>query len=227
MATVTKPRTRFTTQLTVRSSGLLMTTEEFDALPDKVFDRWLRYELINGVLIVTPPAGNAEVSPNEEFGYLVRYYKYNHPNGSIVDEVLSEQTIYATPNRRRADRAIWLGLGRVPDVEKDIPAIIVEFVSAKKRDFIRDYETKRIEYLSIGVREYWIIDRFQRIMTVHRNLPEGLASVVVPETETYQTDLLPGFVLPLSRILAKADDWPDQTKKTRKPPRKPLEGDPR
>jgi Uma2 family endonuclease len=226
MATVSKPRTRFTTELTLRSSGLLMTTEEFDALPDKVFNRWLRYELINGVLIVTPPAGNAEISPNEELGHLVWYYKNYHPNGSVVDEVLFEQTIYATPNRRRADRAIWLGLGRVPDVEKDIPAIVVEFVSGKKRDFIRDYETKKTEYLAIGVREYWIIDRFQRIMTVHRNLPEGIATLVVPETETYQTDLLPGFVLPLSRILAKADDWPDKKKK-RNPPNKPFEGDPR
>ncbi len=228
MATVTTPRTRFTTQLGLRSSGVLMTTEEFDALPDKVFNRRLRYELINGVFIVTPPPGNGEIDPNDELGHLIWYFKEFDPRGSVVDKVLSEQTIYATPNRRRADRAIWLGLGRVPDVENDIPAIVVEFVSAKKRDHKRDYEEKKAEYLAIGVREYWIIDRFQRIMTVHRNLPEGVASLVVQETETYQTDLLPGFVLPLSRILAKADDWPDKkAPKKRNPPRKPLEGDPR
>jgi Uma2 family endonuclease len=227
MATVSKPRTRFTTTLGLRSSGVLMTTEEFDDLPIDVFQDGLRYELINGVLIVTPPAGNGEVDPSDELGFLVRYYKYYHPQGSIVDAVLFEQTIYSTTNRRRADRAIWTGLGRVPDVEKDVPSIVIEFVSKKRRDHIRDYVEKKTEYLSIGVREYWIIDRYQRIMTVHRNLPDGVVTVVVPEMETYRIDLLPGFELPIARLLARADDWPDKSKKKRNPPDKPLEGDPR
>jgi Uma2 family endonuclease len=216
MATVSKPRTRFTTQLSLRSSGISMTAEEFDDLPDHVFNRGLRYELINGVLIVTPPAGNGEVDPNEDLGFLLRYHQEFHPQGSIIDKVLYEQTIHATTNRRRADRAIWLGLGRVPDVKNDVPAIVVEFVSAKRRDHKRDYEEKKAEYLAIGVREYWIVDRFQRIMTVHRSLQEGIATIVVPEAGTYQTDILPGFVLPLARIMAKADDWPDKSPKNKK-----------
>ena len=224
MAIGSKTRRRFTTTLGLRSSGILMTPEEFDDLPDYVFRKGLRYELINGVLIVTPPAGNAEIDPSSELGHLVWYYKEYHPQGSIVDKALGEQTIYATPNRRRADRAIWTGLGRVPDVEKDVPSIVVEFVSPKKRDYVRDYETKRAEYLAIGVREYWIIDRFQRIMTVYLNRPERVVSLIVKETETYQTDLLPGFILPIARLLARADDWP---RKKRNPRRKPPEGDPR
>ena len=224
MAIGSKTRSRFTTRLGLRSSGILMTPEEFDDLPDYLFHRHLRFELINGVLIVTPPPGNGEIAPNSELGHLVWFYKHHHPQGSIVDVVLAEQTIFATPHRRRADHAIWTGLGRVPDVEKDIPSIVVEFVSASKRDHERDYLTKRAEYLAIGVREYWIVDRFQRIMTVYLNRPEGVASRIVKEAETYQTDLLPGFTLPLARLLARADDWP---RKKRNPRRKPLEGDPR
>jgi Uma2 family endonuclease len=224
MAIGSKTRRQVTTRLGLRSSGFPMTPDEFDSLPDYVFTRHLRYELINGVLIVTPPAGNGEVDPNEDLGHLLWYYKEFHPEGSIVDKSLYEQTIYATPNRRRADRAIWTGLGRVPNVETDVPSIVVEFVSAKKRDHTRDYDTKRGEYLGIGVREYWIIDRFQRIMTVYRNCPEGFATLAIKEAETYQTDLLPGFALPLARLLARADDW---SRKKRNPPRKPLEGDPR
>jgi len=201
-----------------------MTPEEFDDLPDHAFTRGLRYELIRGVLVVTPPPGNAEIDPNEELGYLLRTHQEHHPEGSAIDKVLMEQTIYATPNRRRADRAIWVGLGRVPDPEKDIPAIVVEFVSASKRDHERDYVEKVAEYRAIGVREYWIIDRFRRIMTVHRNRPDGAASLIVKEADTYQTELLPGFVLPIARLLARADDWPRQKRSTR---RKPPEGDPR
>jgi Uma2 family endonuclease len=224
MAVGSRTRRRVKTTLGLRSSGLLMNPEEFDNLPDYVFTRHLRYELINGVLIVTPPPGNDEIDPNSELGHLVWHYKEFHPQGSIVDKVLAEQTIHATPQRRRADHAIWTGLGHVPNVETDVPSIVVEFVSAKKRDYIRDYETKRAEYLAIGVREYWIIDRFQRIMTVYLNRPEGVATLVIKEADTYQTDLLPGFTLPIARLLARADDW---SRKKRNPPRKPLEGDPR
>jgi Uma2 family endonuclease len=148
-----------------------MTPEEFDALEPEDFVDHYRYELIRGVLVVTPHAGTAERDPNEELGYLLRRYRDDHPQGSALDQTLPEQTIPTTLNRRRADRAIWVGLGRIPDEEKDIPAIVVEFVSASRRDHRRDYEEKLQEYLAAGVREYWIIDRFRRIMTVNRNSP--------------------------------------------------------
>jgi diguanylate cyclase (GGDEF)-like protein len=75
---------------------------------------------------------------------------------------------------------------------------------------------KLAEYLAVGVKEYWIIDRFRRMMTVHRNTPGGAVVIDVREADTYQTDLLPGFALPLSRLLAKADLWPP--KRRRRPP---------
>jgi Uma2 family endonuclease len=90
---------------------------------------------------------------------------------------------------------------------QDIPAIIVEFVSSKRRDWIRDYDEKRIEYLNAGARDYWIIDRFRRLMTIHRQNSGLPTTLVIKESESYQTDLLPGFVLPLARLLAKADQW--------------------
>ena len=124
-----------------------------------------------------------------------------------------EQTVPAT-NRAEADRVIWTGLGRVPDPEKDVPSIVVEFVSNRRRDALRDYEAKRDEYLAAGVEEYWVVDRFRRIMTVYRRGVAGPTFEIVTEHQTYQTKLLPGFVLLLSKLLAKADQW-----KKRKPSR--------
>ena len=219
MATIAANQVR----LGLRSSGLPMSAEEFDDLPRSAFDRRYRYEIISEVLIVTPAPGNGEVDPNGELEYLLRSYKENDPRGSVLDKTLYEQTLPALKNRRRCDRAIWIGLGRVPDIATEIPAIVVEFVSRSRRDFLRDYEIKRAEYLSLSVREYWIIDRFRRIMTVHRNRPDGVSSLVIGEAESYQTELLRGFVLPLARLLARADDWPVKRETRRKPP----EGDPR
>jgi Uma2 family endonuclease len=187
------------------SNGMIMTPAEFDAVTD-IDDRYV-YELIHGVLVVSRIPSEAEADPNGELEFLLRFYKSNHPHGSTLDKTLSERYVYTADSRRRADRVIWAGLGRVPDPKTDVPTIVVEFVSKSKRDRQRDYEEKRREYLALGVSEYWIIDRFRRVLTVYRRPPTEPAEQVVEPAGTYRTDLLPGFELPLARLLAVADDW--------------------
>jgi Uma2 family endonuclease len=94
-------------------------------------------------------------------------------------------------------------LGRQPDPSADLPSIVAEWVSEAKRDWQRDYVEKRQEYQELGIAEYWLFDRFKRILTVYR----GTEVVVVQEGEVYRTPLLPGFELPLARLLAVADRW--------------------
>jgi hypothetical protein len=69
--------------------------------------------------------------------------------------------------------------------------------------------------MELGIGEYWVIDRFRRIMTVVRNGPKGPQVQIIREQETYSTSLLPGFELPLARVLEMADRF-DQPKKTAK-----------
>jgi Uma2 family endonuclease len=203
------------------SNGMLMTPEEFDAVTD--YDDRYVYELVHGALIVSPIPGEAERDPNEELGFLLRHHQYTHPQGSVLDKTLGEQYIPLQDSRRRADRVIWCGLGRVPDPRVDIPAIVAEFVSKRKRDRVRDYEEKWREYLAIRVREYWIVDRFDRTMTVFKDVPGEPAEVVVTAEETYRTPLLPGLELPLARLLKVADAWAQSTSRGKKPSgRKPA-----
>ncbi len=198
-----------------RSAGILMTPEEFDEITE--YDELYDYELIHGVLVVSPIPSRMEAQPNEFLGYLLIDYRERHPQGSTLDLTLPERYIRTLDSRRKADRVIWAGLGRQPSEEDDVPTITVEFVSPGKVNWRRDYLEKRREYLEIGVAEYWIIDRFRRIMTVYRNHPAGVTTLVVAEAESYQTDLLPGFVLPLGRLLARADDWPRKKRTRRRP----------
>jgi Uma2 family endonuclease len=184
-------------------AGILLSPEEFDAV--EACDELYNYELVHGVLVVAPPPAIGERGPNDHLGYLLRYYQEHHPQGVALDLTVPEHLIRTPDSRRRADRVIWTGLGRTPNTRQDQPTIAIEFVSASKRDLQRDYLAKRDEYLRAGVREYWIIDRFRRRMTVVRGGADQMTELVMTEQDTYTTPLLPGFALPLAQLLAVAD----------------------
>jgi Uma2 family endonuclease len=187
------------------SAGMLMTPEEFDAVEE--YDEEYCYELIHGVLVVSPIPLAQETDPNEELGHLLRKYREEHPEGHILDSTLPQQYVHTATSRRLADHLIWTGLGRMPDRRRDLPTIAVEFVSAGKRSRRRDYEEKRREYMQIRIPEYWIIDRFQRTLTVVTYDPAGPQDRVVQEQETYTTPLLPGFELSLQILFGLGNRW--------------------
>jgi Uma2 family endonuclease len=190
-------------QLGPESAGLLLTAKEYDHAH---FREDLRYELINGVLVVSPIPSEEERDPNEELGHWLRQYREGHRQGSSLDATLSEQEIRTKQNRRRADRVIWAGLGRLPK-KGETPTIVAEFVSEGKINQERDYIAKRTEYREIGVQEYWVIDRFRRSLTVYIFTGEKDQEHLIREGQKYETRLFPGFELDLARLLAYADRW--------------------
>jgi Uma2 family endonuclease len=181
-------------------AGVSLTANEFDAAD---FEIGWRYELIKGVLVVSPAPKPQERSPNDVLGYWLRMYQENHRFGSSLNDTLPEHDIRVGDQRRRADRVIWARLGRQPRPE-ETPTIAVEFTSAGKRNMIRDYEEKRKEYAAIGVREYWVINRFRRNLTVFL---QGGTKTVYDEKRIYKTKLLPGFRMSISKLLASAAKW--------------------
>ncbi len=189
-------------ELDVHSNGTLMTPEEFDAVEE--YDRDYHYELIHGVVVVRDLPAAAEASANDHLGYLIRESCTANQIDCVDDTLPSQYIFAASGNRRIANRLVWTGLSRAPNLRHDIPTIAIEFTSKSRRDRRRDYEEKRDEYLAHGIKEYWIIDRFRRSMTVFR----GTEEVVLKETENYTTALLPGFELPLAKLLAYADRYP-------------------
>ncbi len=190
------------------ANGILMSPQEFDRADFE--DGW-RYELMNGVLIVTPIPLMNEAEPNDYLGHLLYRYWEEHPQGrKVLNATAPERIIRTGANRRRADRVIWAGLGRQP-TQRETPTIAVEFTSRRKRDRDRDYITKRDEYLQAGVKEYWIIDRFSHTMTVLSRRRGRNRSQVFTQSGIYTTDLLPGFELPLARLFELADRWPEES----------------
>ena len=203
MSTATRKTRKSRLVIGRRHNGMRMTPEEFDAIED--CDELYSYELINGVLIVNAMPSRFERDPNEELGHWIRKFQETQPG--VVNKTLFEEYIRTHNGRRRADRAIWAGYGAGFDLDKDLPTIVVEFVSKRRRDWVRDYVEKRDEYLELGIREYWVISRFQRTLTVFRKSASGVEEQVVNDRETYRTPLLPGFELPLGKLLDVSHDW--------------------
>ena len=204
LATLVRPK-KAITRFGPAANGLRMTARQYDRAD---FEPGWRYELISGVLVVAPPPLENERDPNEELGRYLRNYQCDHDEGHSLDMTLPEHEIHIGDDRRRADRAIWCGLGRLPR-RGETPTIVVEFVSRGRRNWVRDYEIKRDEYLAAGIREYWIINRFDGTLTVWTPTASGRRKRVVRESQTYRTDLLPGFELPLKRLLEFATRWAD------------------
>jgi len=65
------------------------------------------------------------------------------------------------------------------------------------------------------VAEYWVIDRFKRTLTVFAFGGEKDEERVILEGKTYETPLLPGFVLDLKRLLTFADRWAKKERRDR------------
>lgn len=187
-------------------AGALITPEEFDAAEVDP-DDGCRYELVHGVLVVTPMVSESEADANQLLGCLLRTYRKRCGQRPSLDATLPGRYVRTPESCRIVDRVIWAGLGRTPNPRADVPTIVVEFVSKGRRNRHRDYAQKRREYEAVGVREYWVIDRFERILTVFARRVSPSGERVVAENEVYSTELLPGFELPLARLLAAADAW--------------------
>ena len=117
------------------SAGILMSAEEFDSIAE--FAEGYCYELVHGVLVVTPIPSEMEASPNEALGGLLFVYHEQHPLGAALDSgLLPERYIVTCESRRRANRVIWAGLGRRPDPRSEIPAIAVEFSPGRQTQLV-------------------------------------------------------------------------------------------
>lgn len=184
--------------ITADCAGMRMSLAEFDAHEE--WEPGYRYELIQGVLVVNPPPPPSHTNGRNELYFWLRTHQLQHPAGKVIDRITTDFYVYLPTLRRIPDLMLWCGLGREPDYVNDVPTIVAEFVSPGRKNWLRDYREKRDEYLTLGVQEYWVFDRFERTLTVFK---PGSSEQVLPGAEIYRTPLLPGFELALAKIFAE------------------------
>lgn len=66
-----------------------------------------------------------------------------------------------------------------------------------------------VEYRDLGVQEYWIVDRFRRVLTVYFWRSARWSKRSLRDGDRYATKLLPGFELPLADLFRVCDRYRD------------------
>ena len=89
----------------------------------------------------SPPLEN-ERDPNDELGRFLRNFQDGHEDGHHLDMTLPEHEIIVGDDRRRADRAIWCGLGRLPDPDA-VDEVLIDPALAEVLDVSAGEVTKR------------------------------------------------------------------------------------
>ena len=179
--------------------GRVISSAEFEAATYE--PPWI-YERVDGRLEIMSPEGKDHVRSSTP--WLTRLSAYSLTRPDLIQAVVPSPWVRISAKTERiGDIGVYLG-GLLDDLNlpDQIPDMIFEFVSPDKKDRHRDYVLKRADYQKVGVREYVIVDRFDRKVTVLTLGPDGYSERVIPSDGTYQSPLLPGFSIALAGV------WP-------------------
>jgi Uma2 family endonuclease len=164
------------------------------------------YELARGVIEVTEVPNDPHGQIVSNIQGLVHYYKKTHPgvirriggSGEFrlwVAEMISGRnpdlavSFMGTPKDER---------GRRP------PGLVAEVVS--ERGEYRDYQEKREEYWTYGIREYWIVDPSLRQVLVLLRQGEMWVERMYRGEDVIASELLPGFAGTVAELWVDVDD---------------------
>jgi Uma2 family endonuclease len=178
--------------------GRPISAEEF---AEAEFAEPWKYERVEGRLVVMSPEGKHQVRTASAWLSHLIVYKSGHPEH--VQEVVPNAWVRIPDGTDRiADIGVYLGQGATtPEIPDQVPDLIYEIVSPGRESRDRDYVEKRADYHRVGVREYVIIDRFARRVTVLTHTAEGYEERSLTPADTYTSPLLPGLAIPLVEVL--------------------------
>lgn len=169
-----------------------MGADEYLSLPDDGY----RYELIDGVVVMTPSPDFDHQDVRGEIEYQLRAHVRKTQCGWVGSEVdvrLSARLVY------RPDLLFINGKDhpRRPKRIDFAPDLVAEVLSPSTTAF--DLETKRADYEKKGVLEYWIVDPQDGSMTFLR-LERGRYVEAKPLRGRFASRAVAGFKLDLKAV---------------------------
>jgi Uma2 family endonuclease len=190
-------RSRAQLELGPEDAGRVLSAEEF---ADAFYKEPWRYERVRGRLVVMAPDGGNHVRTTNPWLENLVVYKVNHPE--VVELVVPNSWVRVDAGTDRiGDLGVYLAGDRAAkDIPDRVPEMMFETVSPGSRSRKRDYVEKRSEYERLGVKEYVVVDRSKKQVTVHVLAPGGYQVRVLTRADTYTSLLLPGLAIPLGEV---------------------------
>jgi Uma2 family endonuclease len=188
-----------TTQIRIgpADQGRIMSLDEFREADE---EDGYRYELAGGVLEVTEVPNTPHRRVVSNLYRAIARYDAQHPGviESFGGGAEFRLWIQAMGSGRNPDLGVVLE-GTSPDARgRTQPALAAEVVSAGSRT--RDYQTKRSEYLAFGLREYWIVDPFERQVILLLRDGVTWSERVLQGDQPIDSTVLPGLDCRLSDL---------------------------
>ncbi|NOT01292.1 MAG: Uma2 family endonuclease [Phycisphaerales bacterium] len=184
-------------------AGLRMTADEYFCIPDDGY----RYELIDGVVVVSPSPTPQHQRVVMEIALQLGTYLRDHPVGAVLAETDAHLGAGRRGDLVYRPEIVFIRAERLPEIKHRItgaPDLVVEVVSPDSRRY--DTETKRTDYERFGVGEYWIVDPERQTMTFFRMI-DGQFVAVEPSGDSFASRVVPGFVLDLPRVRKSFQSW--------------------
>jgi len=172
----------------------LLTVEEFLRLPESVGNRDVRYELVEGELLIVSPGMLPHNLIRDGILTLLRMFVISRKLGTVVSEQafqVSERTVrvpdvaFVRPERPLAsDRPI-----------QGAPDLAVEVMSPTNTP--REIDQRISDYFAAGCHRVWVVYPEEREVYIH-----GLVGVTRRRGDDLldDTELLPGFAVKVSEL---------------------------
>ena len=165
-----------------------MTEEEFVAWCDED----TRAEFVDGEVIVFSPSSTRHVLLCNFLSTLLRVYVDAHQLGVVGGP---EWQVRLRPGLRRVPDVLFVSRERMSIIcETHIegpPDLVMEVVSPDSEE--RDWRDKYWDYEQAGVREYWVIEPYTKVLVLYRLDEEGKYRRVEPEGGFLASGVVPGF----------------------------------
>jgi Uma2 family endonuclease len=191
------------TQLAPAVENRLYTLDEFEGL--ELPSDGCKYELIDGAIVVSPPAGDEHGRIINDLSYELNVYIRPRKLG----RVWQTSRFKVAPGFGPAPDVAFITTERLPEVSKGaveaVPDLVVEVWSPGDLTTRKQQEEARRKirrYQTAGVRLVWAINpAARRVEVYHPDQPDPVK--VLDESDTLSgEDLLPGFSLPVKSLFA-------------------------
>lgn len=179
------------------------TVRDLDVMPDD--GGWKRYEIIHGELFVTRAPHLRHQSAAGKIQ--ARLDIWSEKTG--LGRAFQTPGVIFSPTDAVIPDVVWISQERLATGIDEAghltvtPELIVEILSPGDQNEQRDKEYKRKLYSLYGVQEYWIVNWQLQTMEVYRrnNLQLELINTLL-STDSLQSPILPGFLMPIEKIFA-------------------------